>query len=255
MLDAVPRLLVEASIFRPVFESKEAGDGLFRVVRVATGSEEPELIGLPSFVNGMGPYQFQRIAKTFDGTRALAALSLPGFAKDEPLPATWRLAVDALAELAVETASQKPFVLIGYSIGGALAHAVAEKLEGEGNAPAGIVLLDTHSLDIEQQPAIFSAVMSRLLTSSYADVVIHDDHLVAMGAYMRLLSEWAPQQLKIPSLLIEASEPLSSGTSGGRWRYAQTSVQVAGDHFAIIEAQAEATAKAIDTWLSTSILA
>jgi len=250
MLGDVPRLLVEASIFRPTFESGAQAAGLSRPVTIATGAETPELIGVPSFVNGMGPYQFLRIARAFDERRAVAALSLPGFAKDELLPGSWRVLVDMLAELALQTAAGKPFVLVGYSIGGALAHALAEQLQATDNAASGVVLLDTHPLALDQQPQIFSAVMSRILTSNYADVVVRDDHLVAMGAYMRLLSEWAPARLEIPSLLIQASEPLGEGVSNERWQHAQTATEVTGDHFTIIEEQAQVTAEAIETWLS-----
>jgi thioesterase domain-containing protein len=49
-----------------------------------------------------------------------------------------------LAEAVVRGAAGNSEVLVGYSVGGAIAHAVAETLESDGLVVAGLVLIDTY---------------------------------------------------------------------------------------------------------------
>ena len=60
----------------------------------------------------------------------MSALTLPGF--DGPIAATWPAMVDALADATLRAAGGSPFVLVGYSIGGVLAQAVAASLQAAG---------------------------------------------------------------------------------------------------------------------------
>ncbi len=243
-------LLVKASRFRPTYDSMEELSSSPHAVTIATGSALPQLICIPSFVNALGPHQFIRLSKAFAGTRTVAAMSLPGFHKGELLPGSSDLALQAIADSTAHLAAGKPFVLVGYSIGGALAYGVAEKLESNGVDPSGLVLLDTYlPADDEERVRVSLSAMAQILNGDSAHILINDDHLVAMGAYSRLMGEWVPGVVRAPSLLIQASEPLS-GVRDERWQVADDTVQVTSNHFTIIAEDADATARAIETWLA-----
>ncbi|MER7880981.1 thioesterase domain-containing protein [Streptomyces solisilvae] len=76
--------------------------------------------------------------------RAVSAVRHPGFEPGEALPATLDALVTAQAIAVRAAAAEGPLVLLGRSAGGWVAHAVAERLESEGAAPAAVVLVDTY---------------------------------------------------------------------------------------------------------------
>ncbi len=255
MLDVVP-LLVQASRFRPDFRSSADLDELPYAAQLTTGAGLPRLICLPSYLAGSGPHQFVRIAKALEGTRSVTALSLPGFRGGESVPASWSAAIDVLVESTRQAAADEPFVLVGYSIGGALARALVERLELEGVAPSGLAMIDTYAPHGGDGSQVFGAVMGQLLDSDHEYVSIDDHNLMAMATYLRLFGEWEPTSIDAPSLLVRASETLN-GASGGddplpSWLTPETVVDVPGDHFSIIADGAEQTALAIETWLASS---
>ena len=134
-------------------------------------------------------------------------------------------------------------MLVGYSIGGALAHALAAKLESSGLTPSGLVLLDTYLPDDEEIVRVFSSVMGQVLDRDLVYSMIGDDDLMALGAYMRLLGESAVGSVKAPSLLVRASEALGGDVRDERWEVADHTVEVTGDRFTIVEEHAEETAR------------
>ncbi|HZB47786.1 MAG TPA: SDR family NAD(P)-dependent oxidoreductase, partial [Mycobacteriales bacterium] len=137
-------LLTEASRFRPSAGSADEFDAGDRyVVRLASGAAPTKLVCVPSFVVGSGPHQFMRFADRFDGVRDVFACSLPGFRGSEPAPGSWDAAVEVLERSVRGAVGDGPYVLVGYSIGGVVAHSLAARMEAAGLAPAGVVLLDT----------------------------------------------------------------------------------------------------------------
>ncbi|HSS04667.1 MAG TPA: alpha/beta fold hydrolase, partial [Solirubrobacterales bacterium] len=251
-------LLAQASEFHPSFRSLDEFDEPPLGTQISTGGALPRLICIPSFVVGGGPHQFVRIARALEGRRGVTALSLPGFRRGGPLPASWGLAVDVLARSVLEVVAGDPFVLVGYSSGGVLAHSLTAKLESEGAAPQGLVMIDL-DLDLPSEEGmgeIFSNIMGRLFEMDHEAIAIDDDHLIKMGAYIRLLSEWQRVSLDSPELMLRASEALRTGPArnGGsaEWPSGDT-VEIAGDHFALVADSAEATAEAIEAWLVTRL--
>ena len=246
--DAAP-VLIAASKLSPTFRRLQDLSHLPHIATLGKGPEQPELICIPSFINGLGPHQFLRIAEAFDGRRTVSVVPLPGFQGGEFVPASWDLAVDALAASVSQAAEGNPYALIGYSIGGALAYSLAERLEDESAPLAGLVLLDTYLPDGDEPTRLFASVVGQILEQSGADLVIDDDHLIAMGAYAGLLSEWVPGSVKAPSVLIKASKPLGPSGEDEQWQMADSTIEITGSHFTIIGENADATARAIETWL------
>ncbi len=253
LIDALP-LLMEAANFRPVFRSLSELDRLPRAVALSSGARAPGLLCVPSVIAGSGPHQFARFAAGFVGTRGVTAFSLPGFQPSEPAPGSLSVALDALVEAMREIAEREPFVLVGYSSGGALAHALAKRFEDQGVAPVGIVMLDTYLPSPEQERLEnLAEVMGLLFDRDHELIALDDDILLAMGSYVRLLDEWEPAPIEAPSLLIRASEPLGDAFEAGRlpsWQVPEDIAEITGDHAALIEDAADATARATEAWLA-----
>jgi pimeloyl-ACP methyl ester carboxylesterase/acyl carrier protein len=252
--DAMP-LLVEASKLRDSFTSASDLDAPPAAVQMSTGPP-PNLFCLPSFLVGSGPHQFARFAKSFAGSRAVSAIAPPGLRGSGPLPASWEAAIDALAASVERETGAEPFALVGFSIGGALAHALAEKLTGAGNPPLGVVMIDTYAPEGEDMGGVITSVMGEILDRRHELIAIDDDNLIGMGAYVRLFSEWEPGELVVPQLLIRAGEPLGDAFEQGRlpaWQLPEDVVEVPGHHFALLEAGAEETARVMEIWLNEKV--
>jgi thioesterase domain-containing protein len=255
IVEAVP-LLTEASRFRPAFASSaelEDGDGY--VVQLASGSGLPKLVCVPSFMVGSGPHQFMRFASRFEGARDVFVCSLPGFRGTEPVPGSWSAAVDVLEDSVRRVVGDAPFVLVGYSIGGVIAHSLAARFEDAGTTPAGVILVDTPTPEgAEATNRVFSMVMTEILEREHEAISIDDANWLAMGTYVRLLAERRTARIAAPSLLIRAGKPLGAGDDDSgwpAWDVGDDQIEIAADHFALIEAAAAATADAIERWLET----
>ncbi|MHB8490638.1 MAG: alpha/beta fold hydrolase, partial [Solirubrobacteraceae bacterium] len=207
-------------------------------------------ICIPSFVAGSGPHQFARLAKGFASPPSVTVLGLPGARLEEPAPATWHAAIGALAEAARAVAGDDPYVLVGYSSGGAVAHAVAERLEAEGTAASGIVMIDTYA---PQDGAVFAWMLGEVMDRSHEYLQIEDGDLLTMGTFMRLGAEWEPGEVGAPALFVRAAMPLGSGVPVEEFRapleHPASIVTVQADHFSMIEVEAPRTAAAIAGWL------
>jgi thioesterase domain-containing protein len=253
MAEALP-LLAEASRFRPTFESSGLPQDARYVVKLASGSGLPKLVCVPSFTPGSGPHQFMRFADRFEGTRDVFACSLPGFHGTDSAPGSWHAAIEVLVTSIRRAVGDEPFVLVGYSIGGVIAHSIAARLEEEGTAPAGVVMLDTPTPTGEKEMiGIFSLVMKEILDRGHGTTVIDDANWLAMGSYVRLLAERNPVQISPASLLIRAGRPLGEGGDvfdWPAWNVCDDQVEIDADHFALIEASSAATAAATERWLT-----
>jgi acyl transferase domain-containing protein/acyl carrier protein len=252
LVEMIP-LLVQAAGFRPSFESTAELSEVRRGIEISSDGAGPRLICVPSFVAGSGPHQFARIARALRGRRKLTALPLPGAARGELLPATWEAAVEALTEAAVDAAGGEPFVLLGYSGGAPLARGVVERLEGTGTSPAGLAMVDAYLPEAEAIAEVFSWVVGQLLEMDHGAISIDDDHLIAMGAYMRLIAEWKPGAIAAPGLMLRASDGrgvrVGSDAELPAWQRPETTVEVNGNHFSLIADDAAATADALEAWL------
>jgi acyl transferase domain-containing protein/acyl-CoA synthetase (AMP-forming)/AMP-acid ligase II/acyl carrier protein len=242
--DMIP-LLIEAARFRaPPTGAVEPA----RCSTVRAGESRPLLICVPSFVAGSGPHQFVRIARALARERGVTALHLPGFAGERRAPTSWSAAIEALTAGARAAAGEAPFVLVGYSSGGFLAHAIAQRCEAQSGAPAGLITIDTYAPRATEASA--AAIAAVLLDRSHEYLQLDDDDLIAMGAFLGLVREWRPGVVEAPALALYASQPLDGGRGrASRWRHGGSAVELPGDHFSVIEAQAGATATAIDGWL------
>ncbi|MFE9879020.1 SDR family NAD(P)-dependent oxidoreductase, partial [Streptomyces sp. NPDC005784] len=251
-------LLMQASRFRPSFSSAadlRRAPALVRLARGGEGVERPGLICFSSILSISGPHQYARFAAAFRGRRDVHALSAPGFLHGEQLPVSTDAVVEAQTEAVLRHADGRPFVLLGHSSGGMLAHAVTSRLEDAGVFPQAVVLIDIYSHDDDAivgiQPGLSAGMDER--QDSY--VPVDDDRLLAMGAYFRLFGGWKPKAVKTPTLLLRAGEPFfdwrrgSDGDWRSYWDLDHTAADVPGNHFTMMEEHAGETAGAVESWL------
>ncbi|MEW9532106.1 SDR family NAD(P)-dependent oxidoreductase [Microbispora sp. NPDC049125] len=234
-------MLMTASEFRPA--SADPSDLEVAPVTLARGGARPAIIAIPSLTAISGPHQYARFAAAFRGGRQVTALPLPGFGDGRPLPATAAAVVDMLAAAAGDGG---PAVLLGHSSGGVLAHAVAARLEAENRPVAGVVLLDTY--EPGALGGLLPTLMAGLLERADVGAPLDDERLTAMGAYLRLFADWTPEPISAPTLLVGAAEPMEGRKAG--WRMPHAGAEVPGNHFTLMEDNAEKTAAAVEEWLS-----
>lgn len=151
-----------------------------------------------------------------------------------------------------EAAGERPFVIVGRSSGGQLAHLVAAHLERAGHPAAGLVLLDTYEND-EHRDDYGVTLVADGLSRMRARLAVDGERtaMLATGLYVRLLAGWRPEPLTTPSLLVAAAEPYPG--LPGTWRAARsvphTRVAVPGDHSTMLTVHARTTTGAVRAWL------
>lgn len=138
------------------------------------GSKGRPLILVPGLASG--PWVWQEVIRQFKDEFTLYVVTLPGF-DGHPAPngAPFEGARSALRELIAQRKLDKP-IIIGHSLGGILAYAVASDL---GNGIGGVVSLDglpvfpgTENMPPEQRPQAAQSVRQRMATGqpqAYAD--------------------------------------------------------------------------------------
>ncbi|MBF6331949.1 type I polyketide synthase [Nocardia transvalensis] len=240
-------MLVAAARYQPTFDSIARISPLRSAVPVSSGAA-PMLIFVPSFLAGSGPHQFTRLAMAFTDRPTAFALKLPGFEPGSPQPVSWQVAIEAIADSIRTICRDTPFVLLGHSTGGILAHSVAAHLEQTGPAPARLVMIDTFDPGPGNEPDTLLWAMHQVLAHT-PDGVVTDDNLLAMANYVRLSEEWKPPSITTPTLALRASVPITPAPPHPRGYAADHEMDVAADHFSILEEHADRTARAIEAWL------
>ncbi|MFE7134407.1 type I polyketide synthase [Streptomyces sp. NPDC057638] len=248
-------LLNAVAALRPSFADPAEVTQSPTSVRLARGPEPVRLICFSSQVALAGVHQYARFASALRDIRDVTALAVPGFATGEPLPATEEALVGLLARMVREQSGGAPVALLGSSSGGVLAYATAARLERDGDGPAGVVLLDTYvpgddSLD-QFEDQLLGGMFAREASFARMDAA----RLSAMSWYFNLLGGWRPEPLTAPRLLVRAGEPMAGGQDLAperwqtQWSAADTTVDVSGNHFTMMEDLAGETARTVDTWL------
>ncbi|MFC4147302.1 SDR family NAD(P)-dependent oxidoreductase [Micromonospora mangrovi] len=223
-------------------------------VRLSSGDGTP-LVCLSSYVARGGVHEYVRFAARFRGERTLWALPNPGFAAADPLPADRSAVVDVQSALVGDVVGDEPYVLVGASSGGVLAHDVAARLASAGHPPAALVLIDTYPpTTVESALNPFrDALVGGMYARQDALAPMDFPRLTAMSWYFDLFEGWRADPSPVPTLLVRAASPLPSVAAGAPWRTrwpdADSTVDVPGDHFTMLEAHADTTAQAVREWI------
>ncbi|MFI9824556.1 alpha/beta fold hydrolase [Streptomyces sp. NPDC052013] len=250
------RQLMDIAADRPVFASAAELPGTEgHIAQLASGPGRVKVVCVPSYVYvvGSGQEQFLRLADRFEGVRDVHVCSLPGFGT-ELAPRSREVALELLQDAIRAAVGDAPFVLAGYSMGGAVARALAERLESSGAALAGVAMIDTPAFDDDEERAsrAFAAMLAGILARERRDITVDDASWLSMGAYLRLFAGRRPEAVTARTLMIRAAEPLDgTGGDGPRWEDTDTHADIAADHFALIESAAADTADAIERWIGS----
>ncbi|MEU2246144.1 type I polyketide synthase [Streptomyces sp. NPDC019224] len=219
-------------------------------------SPAPRLICLSTPTVAGGVHQHARLAARL--SVPVSGIPTPGFARGDSLPESFDAAVDVLAEAVLRTADGEPFVLLGFSSGGLLAHATVARLERvHGVRPAGLVLLDTYYMGAAND-AIFDQMASAVPDKAATLGSFSSAELSAMGRYVELLPQFTQADIEAPVLFVRAGDLFEAGERAGvgeggdwqaDWKGAETVATVPGTHFTIVEQHVDTTAPVIDGWL------
>ncbi|WP_433788684.1 type I polyketide synthase [Actinoplanes sp. CA-252034] len=229
-------------------------------LQLATGRPYPQpvLIFLPGYLALHDPAP-TGLGRALDGHYDLHMLAHPGFGPPPgPVPDSVATLVRVHAASVRDLAGDRPFVLIGHSTGGGVAHAVAAHLTAEGTAPQAVILADAHhsSAGREDPRALALVDADRHRPAEMFDGVFSDAVMIAGGAYVRLFDGWEPEPSSVPTLQLRAvptkemREVEPDGRWEPRWPGPHEVVDVPGDHYSMLTTDAEATAAAIRTWLA-----
>nr|WP_240436405.1 type I polyketide synthase [Streptomyces sporangiiformans] len=252
-------LLQAAAELRPTFHTPEELPSAPEPIRLAGGDGATPLVCFSSYVALAGVHQYARFASAFRGERDVWALPTQGFATGEALPATFDAVARLQAGAVTRAVGDGPVVLLGSSSGGILALAAARRLQEEGRRPAAVVLLDTYMPRADSPFLRFSQQMlGGMFDRESMFAHMDTDRLTAMSWYAGMIGEWEPGELECPVLLVRASEPPVPAEQTGpmephewqsSWERADTVLEVPGNHFTMMEAQARGTAEATAAWL------
>jgi thioesterase domain-containing protein/acyl carrier protein len=258
-------LLKAVAALRPEFTSAEDLTDFPVPVTFSTtaDSSRPRLICLSTPTVAGGVHQHARLAAQLH--MPVTALPMPGFGMGESLPDSFDAAVRVLAESVRRAANGEPFVLLGFSSGGLLAHATAAYMERElDSKPVAVILLDTYRVtedgDDEGGSGIFRQMAMAVPEKAAELGAFNSAQLSAMGRYVELLPKFTLQTVAAPVLFVQAGELFEMGSGDptaanwqATWESAHTVLTVPGTHFTIAEQNAGTTAQAIEGWLENSI--
>lgn len=261
---AAMHMVVTASWAVPTFDASGSARHALPPLRRAEGSGEgPVVVFLdgyhPAFPGpGGGAARFHAC---FDGEGDVLELRHPGVGAGAAVPQDLETLARVHAETVVRHVGGRPFVLVGSSTGGAVAHLVTRRLEAMGSAPVGQVLLDTYLVDRDHIGTDWlSALPAALVPQLTGGPSTGDDDsaIAAMGAYTRMFLDWEPEPVDTPTLLVRASRPtpqMAAGADGDGWRTSwplpHDVVDVPGDHFSLGREHAPTTVAAIRAWLAS----
>ncbi|WP_229878784.1 thioesterase domain-containing protein, partial [Streptomyces humidus] len=229
-------------------------------IRMAPGDKAPTIICFPAFTAVGGPQEYARFATALGGYHEVLVVNEPGFVAGEPVPAS----LDALVALHVATvqkiAADGPFVMLGRSGGGWIAHAVTRRLEELGVRPEALVLLDTYNgPEHTASKTMATKLVEQMLRRDGLFAEIDDARLTAMGAYTRFFMGWKPTSVETETVFLRAELPFDDELVGAfdtpegwraTWDFPHVLINVPGDHFTMLEGRSDTTADALRAWLT-----
>ncbi|PVZ08168.1 acyl transferase domain-containing protein [Actinomycetospora cinnamomea] len=253
-------LLAGAADLLPRYETSSENARMIQVTQLSGGATAPRLICLPSIAAPSNVNQYGALASSFHGRREVLAVSVPGFIEGEGIPASLGVLIQALGEVVVRCAERAPFVLVGHSSGGWLAHATASHLESLDCGPAGLVLIDTYLPQRVVELSKRSQLMELMFERAEPFGLMSDTRLISMGGYLRLFSEWVPEATAVPTLFVQAtiemvdprlSQPDYSYDWRARWDLPHDLTELSANHYTLMEERVEKTSGVIEKWLDS----
>ncbi|WP_217206805.1 type I polyketide synthase [Streptomyces sp. AC550_RSS872] len=263
---AAMHLLVTASWALPTFPAARGHEHALPPIRRThgrPGSGSPTIVYFPAYHPSLASDggEFPRFHRAFEkDPDAMQVLEFPhpGIGAGAAVPEDRAALARTQAESVLRHVGDGPFVVVGRSAGGNVAHLVAHELEGMGRAPRGLVLLDTYHITLGNSGKDWLLSLAAPPPQDTGRPVLTGDDdtaLAAMGAYNRIFLGWDPEPVTTPTLLVRALRPtpaMAASTDADDWRTSWPTehdvVDVPGDHLTMMQEHAETTATAIRTF-------
>ncbi|WP_086564965.1 type I polyketide synthase [Streptomyces africanus] len=266
---AAMHLLVTASWALPTFTAARGREHALPPIRRSpgrSGSGGPTVVYFPAYHPSLASDggDFPRFHRAFQGDLEVLEFPHPGIGAGGAVPQDRDALARTQAENVLRHVGGGPFVVVGRSAGGNVAHVVTRELENTGRAPAGLVLLDTYHITPDNSGKDWLLSLAAppppdsLPRDTGKPLVTGDDDsaLAAIGAYNRIFLGWDPEPVATPTLLVRALRPTAAMAASAdaddwraSWPAAHDVVDVPGDHRTMMTEHAQTTASAIRTWI------
>ncbi|WP_405461351.1 acyltransferase domain-containing protein [Streptomyces sp. NBC_00101] len=257
---AATEVAVAASRLRSTFAAAERARHAADPVVLAQGDARTALVCFPALTALSGPHEYARFGQALHGVRDVLAIPAPGYPEESALPDSAETFVAMQADAVQRLLGERPFAVLGRSLGGCVAHAVTAELERRGTPPTGLVMVDTYPMDTATLPGMewwMPAMINGMVDRFDAfDLGLTDNGLTTMGSYLSTFGGWQPRAVTAPTLLLRAGTPLPgtpddpTGKTRAFWRLPHEAADVPGDHFSVLEEHSATTAAAVEAWLS-----
>nr|AAC38064.1 PKS module 4 [Streptomyces hygroscopicus] len=249
-IEAATQMLAGASWSVPTFSDRDSAEHAMRPVTLATGPRRPRVVCVPAVTPAATPHEYDALGRRLDGVLASAVLPYPGFGAGQAMPEDRRTLVGMHARSVLDHVGDEPYVLVGRSLGGTVAHAVTSELERLGRGPRGLVLIDTYPLDASRAQEWLLGLPARAAVEEGAP---DDAALLAMGAYLRAFADWTRYAVTTPPLFLRPGRPTPAMPRKDGWQATwplpHDLIEVAGDHFTVLTDEVADTAEALLGWL------
>ncbi|MER6711272.1 SDR family NAD(P)-dependent oxidoreductase [Streptomyces sp. NPDC000877] len=261
---AAMHLLVTASWALPTFPAARGHEHALPPIRrspARPGSGRPAIVYFPAYhpSRPSDGGDFPRFHRALGDDLDVLEFPHPGIGAGTAVPEDLAALAHTQAGAVLRHVGDGPFVIVGRSAGGNVAHLVAHRLEGMGRAASGLVLLDTYHVTPDNSGTdwLVSLAAPPPRGTGQPDFAGDDDSvLAAVGAYNRIFLGWTPEPVTTPTLLVRALRPtpaMADSADGDGWRTswptAHDVVDVPGDHLTMMREHAGSTASAIRAWI------
>ncbi|MFC9504201.1 SDR family NAD(P)-dependent oxidoreductase [Streptomyces sp. NPDC057002] len=261
---AAMHLLVTASWALPTFPAAQGREHALPPIRrshARSGSVRPTVVYFPAYHPSVASDDgdFPRFHRAFQDDLGVLEFPHPGIGAGAAVPEDRAALARTQAENVLRHVGDGPFVVVGRSAGGNVAHLVAHQLETMGRAATGLVLLDTYHITPENSAKDWLLSLGAPPPQDTGRPLFtgdDDSALAAIGAYNRIFLGWDPEPVATPTLLVRALRPtpaMAASADADRWRTswptAHETADVPGDHLTMMREHAETTASAIRTWI------
>ncbi|GAA0988890.1 hypothetical protein GCM10009555_071580 [Acrocarpospora macrocephala] len=261
---AAAELIGVASHLRSSFTAGQAKDHTLDPIRLAEGPAPIALICFPAVSAISGPHEYARFGHAFTGERDVHVLPSPGYDQDDLLPDSEETFIRMHADTVARLVGDRPYTIVGRSMGGCVAHSVAAELENRGVPASGLVLIDSYPIESASLEGMRDWWLKAMLTGMLERIeryrmVWSDASLTTMGGYGRILAGWEPKPIDAPTLVVRAEQPLRgtivdpTGRLDWRafWPLPHETADVPGDHFTVLEEHSDTTVAAVRDWIES----